>query len=198
MRRFFTFVGIILGFSGLSGMEKVIPVSQYKLITGIYNGNPVARWLIKVDLSVLPDNIRIDGAEMRVSGIELTGLDEGFTVELHPLTRDWDPNTVSWTYPWENPGGDYRGDIVSVISIPKDFSGTIGMDLTEIVGAWKNEITNYGLLLKSPDFEGGGFNAEEMGILLNGIPTLNLKVYYSMRDTLRILSRERGRKRAQR
>lgn len=76
---------------------------------------------------------------------------EDLTLEVRTLIRPWSPSTVSWTFPWNRPGGDYneQGREISRLAAGRDSTRPVAFNVTRQVRAIsEEEHPNYGFLLK--------------------------------------------------
>jgi hypothetical protein len=87
---------------------------------------------------------------------------------------------VSWTVPWKQRGGDF--DSLSrawFIALPGDSQPAV-LDITETVRGWQQGKGRYGLFLKRPDAEGGGFKDKEEGVRLReALRKARVKYYFT-------------------
>jgi hypothetical protein len=97
--------------------------------------------------------------------------------DVRRITTEWEPDGASWIQPWRNPGGDFDSTHQALYALPPGDTTQVSLDVTSIVRAWQGG-DNFGLLLKRPNYEGGGFRGE--GVLLRkAITTARLKLYFT-------------------
>jgi len=99
--------------------------------------------------------------------------DEGrVSFQAFPLSRAWDPRTVTWASPWEKAGGDWSSR-VSAYEISDAGSGkTVNLDVTDFANGWLREPSkNFGVLVKVSGPFFGTF-------LLNEVQVPKLRVLY--------------------
>lgn len=108
--------------------------------------NNQKRTLLYFDLSSIPSNAIIDSAyvTLRVVG----GSGNRLTCGVYYLTRSWEELTVTWNFPWTNPGGDNTQIIpIEQVDVTNTQIYRTWM-LTSTVQSWINgTIINNGLLL---------------------------------------------------
>jgi len=100
------------------------------------------------------------------------------SVVAHDCQTAWEGRQVSWTVPWRRPGGDF--DSLSrawFIALPGDKHPVV-LDITETVRNWQQGKGSYGLFLKRPDAEGGGFR-EEVARLREALGKARVKYYFT-------------------
>ena len=85
-------------------------------------------------------------------------------VQVHPVTRSWDPLGVTWNSGWSRPGGDYLDDLYARCLI--DLAGgaaTVGIDVTSIVREiLDGSVEAHGFLLTVPPHDGAGLLAADL------------------------------------
>jgi len=128
----------------------------------------------------LPSNLvnkRIDYVEFSFPAFTRT--DSIITIEALPITKEWAANTVSWTFPWQKPGGDYDSLEGARYFLRLQDSKRVKLDITEIVKQWLTT-HNYGLILKRSKREGGSFKTE-IRALRGVLSDVVLKIYLPSR-----------------
>jgi hypothetical protein len=69
-------------------------------------------------------------------------------MHLYRVTAPWSENTVTWNYPWVQPGGDFDSTISFENFHPDQTNCMIALDLTDLVQLWVNgTYPNSGFLL---------------------------------------------------
>ena len=113
--------------------------------------NNVQRGLLRFDLDgLLPDDIRITSADLYLYD-DANGPD--MTVDLLPLTRDWQEGQVTYNQAaageaWTHPGGDFDATPVASLTLNGASPGFVGVSILDSVRAWAaNPADNHGLLL---------------------------------------------------
>ena len=111
----------------------------------------VQRSLIRFDLAnLLPDNIRITAADLYLYD-NADGPD--MTVELHPLSRDWNESESTYNQaasgqPWAQPGGDFDPAPIASMTLRGSTPRYVSTSILESVRTWvANPDSNHGLLL---------------------------------------------------
>lgn len=98
---------------------------------------------------------------------------EDLSLEIRPLTRSWDPATVTWNYPWTMVGGDLDQDARAISRVPMDRDpGPIGLNITRIVRPIADEEQpNHGFIIKISDAFGGSEEGLELPAgAVSGLP----------------------------
>jgi len=111
----------------------------------------VYRGLISFNLdNLLPDNIRITSANLYLYD---NGNGPDMTVNLYPLNRDWEEETVTYNQAasgqnWTHPGGDYDATAIANITLSGSQPGYVNGDILNAVRDWVTDPSNnHGLLL---------------------------------------------------
>jgi hypothetical protein len=84
--------------------------------------SPKRRALFKCDLGEIPINAVITRATFHIhihTGEGLSYDDYGSVLGVYECNTDWDWNTVSWSFPWQTPGGDF-GKKIMIIRAKED------------------------------------------------------------------------------
>lgn len=115
-------------------------------------GPATTRSLLKFDVQeAIPDVATVDLATLELTP---SGTNEGLNVDLHAVTRDWNPDLVTWTHadtgePWSAPGGDFNQ--LPAYSVIDAGTETDECEVTSIVSSWVSGAENFGLLIKASD-----------------------------------------------
>ena len=82
-------------------------------------------------------------------GADCAGDEGRVSFQVFPVSRAWDPRTVSWANPWDKAGGDWNARL-SAYEISEAGSGrTVELDVTDFANGWLKEPSkNFGLLAK--------------------------------------------------
>ena len=131
-----------------------------------------SRILLQFDLSTIPANATITSATLQLNA---TG-NEGFAINVYEVTEQWqegagggDNGTANWDErlpdtPWDTSddlthGGVDKNKIVATLDTPT--AGLHSWDITTLAQDWyTGDLTNYGLMLASPDGGSGTANYE--------------------------------------
>lgn len=150
--------------------------SDYAVIEPEGDTEP-ARVLFKVSLPEVLTGKRVDFAELSFGISSLPG--PYLEIEVYPLSRSWESNSVTWTSPWQNAGGDFDDSDLNLVAITRGESPRGHADATEIVSSWVNgERTNHGIILVCSKEFPGNFRLE----LGSQQSPVKLEVKYSERD----------------
>jgi len=132
-----------------------LPIGQ---VTVVQNGT-VNRIRLGVDVSAL-QNTRVDYAEIMIPHFLTTG---ALTIEGWRLTAQ---NAVVYDTNYHA-----RNTTKASVNLP------VILDITDFMQYWVENGNNYGVLLKRPYYEGGGFNGELQG-LRNALANARIRVFY--------------------
>ena len=102
-------------------------------VTVIENGEGAARVLFRCPPVHAAEGLAVRRATLTLS---ITGPSEARTVHLqvHPVTREWDPRTVSWESGWSRPGGDFDDELYARTRVALDRGATTAhLDVTSLV-----------------------------------------------------------------
>jgi hypothetical protein len=167
---------LALWLSSSHAEKTTVTLTSYAVITPEGHSEP-ARVLFKVSL---PDSLRgtrIDFAELSFDFSSLSGPYK--EIEVYPLTRSWESQSVSWASPWQNAGGDFDDSDLVLVAITGEQSFKGHADVTDIISSWINgHRTNYGMILVCSKEFPGNFQLE----LSNQQKPVKLEVKYSERD----------------
>jgi hypothetical protein len=171
---------LVAGFFSLAygGYSECQPVAVAEIEP--LDGGKSARILVEF---VLPEHLvgaEVDYAEMIVPlGIEARD-NTCVGITATRLATEWNSDTVSWTDPWDSPGGDLGGRHARVSVVKARGVGEAGrdvtIDLTDIVQNWANDPSgNHGLAI-SPIGSAARISASRPEVLRSDI---KLRVYFT-------------------
>ena len=70
------------------------------------------------------------------------------SLEIYPISLAWSSETVSWNFPWDNPGGDFDDVNYAVYTISIPQVQNIQVDLTDLCMRWADgRLPYYGFLI---------------------------------------------------
>jgi len=119
------------------GDEGFLPIKDVVII---HSGNRY-RILLQIDTDSLPP---LDPA---FAGLPIPWTPQQLvTLHVYPITTPWDPTSVTWTFPWQNPGGDFHEDVHAFYTFGSPPQDTQEIDLTPIFRYW-NTSPNYGMII---------------------------------------------------
>lgn len=105
-------LAVILPATAFSGTTRVAVDAAQEIV----RGDGQSRAVLKVsDLSFLSGQL-VTRAWL-VIPVPARTVDRDLELRLYAAGRSWDPATVSWTTPWEQPGGDWNVDL-SLLKTP--------------------------------------------------------------------------------
>ena len=164
---------------GIQAAQLNIPVSHTATIDSI--SSDAGRILLKFDLPEELDKAFIDYAEVFFKAEPNPSSTHRVVISGFPLTRSWDKQTVSWSSPWTNDGGDYVDTIMVTCLDSKQESKLTSLDITGIVRLWiEEEISNFGLILMDSDREDGKLKLQESSKLPEDIKA-QVRIFYTPR-----------------
>jgi hypothetical protein len=126
----------------------------------------IAHGLIHFDFSSLPPAATIESV---IVTFLVHSNSSSTTYFAYPLLRFWDENSATWNQSetgvnWTTPGGDYDPATSMETPIPTSIPGWVVADITSLVvdeqGKIKEDIAEYGLLIKSNSGYSKIFSAE--------------------------------------
>ena len=123
------------------------PVKQ----AGIISPTPASgfgRILFKFDLPSQLQGVIIDFADLTFFATPDTGSSYICLMGAFPVTRSWEPASLSWSNGWTNAGGDHADSIFSTSVIRTSSERPSRVDITDIVQMWVDgTLANYGLMV---------------------------------------------------
>ncbi len=152
-------VKFILMFIGLTSLFFAGDIElSLQDVVAIQDSSGLTRILFTFDTSQPIDTSMIDYAELFIPRFLQAEPEYSLTLEARLLTRQWQPLTVSWYYPWETPGADYDTTFCRQFRVSSRIECDICMDITELIKKiYGGACSNYGILLMTPEYEDGGF-----------------------------------------
>jgi hypothetical protein len=126
-------------------------------IAVIQDTTGLERILFKFDTSALPDPSMIDYAQLYIPQFLLAEPLYSLTLQAKLLTTQWEKATVTWNYPWDTPGADYDTTLSSEFRVSSRIETDIFLDITELVKQISSGYPNRGIVIMTPEYEGGGF-----------------------------------------
>lgn len=116
-----------------------LPVDQLAAIYPAPNDPLIehgARLLMEFDLPDSLNSKRIIYAEVWAPFPVENLRDTTLSFDLFSLATSWDENEVTWTFPWQNPGGDIDSLSVFRRYFAVGSADTLNLDLTEVTREW--------------------------------------------------------------
>ncbi len=101
---------------------------------------------MRFDLSSIPQGSSVTSATLYLYETDKK-LDQ--LTFIYKVTTLWNENSVTWNYPWLNPGGDFDNLHAYANFPPVQSNCMLTIDLTDLVQEWINGSPNYGFLLYS-------------------------------------------------
>jgi hypothetical protein len=147
-----------LVFSSAGAMERTLTLQDFRVIQ---DGAGQAR--IAFRLPEIPSDRAIVVTRAQVA-VTLPGAvrDRRLRLWVHPLTRDWNAGSATWTSPWTRPGGDL--DEEARVAVEVDLRGNSAVfDLTPLVKEVVEEgRESHGFLLTRDPDDGIGIPIEDL------------------------------------
>lgn len=107
-----------------------------------------ARLLMKPVIGLPDTTMVIDRAILDLWVSPQTDDTTYISIRVHPITTNWSSETVSWTTPWTNPGGDFDEVNYAEYAISVPGEQNIQVDLTDLVMRWVDgRLPYYGFLI---------------------------------------------------
>lgn len=79
------------------------------------------------------------------------------------VTTEWGEETVGWSTPWENPGGDWDNGLSSLWTSETGNGKTVYLDVTDFANDWvKHPSSNFGIIVKVSGPFLGSFTHDEL------------------------------------
>lgn len=124
-------------------------VSGYAVINGP-DGNQ--RLLIKVPFPEGVADSSVGFAELNLAITPSLAEDSILRINCHIITSPWQSDNVAWDNPWQNYGGDFEADELTMFTTSADGGQSAYFDLTAGIRAWLGgSKSNYGIILIIPD-----------------------------------------------
>jgi len=136
------------------------------------------RFLLQFDMPSGLEGSTIDYAQLLFKAQPDSGSEEPLDIAGYRVTTHWEMGSVSWDYPWINPGGDYNDSSLTLSTISGPESESVSLDITGILSAWVNGKPGYGLIIKPLIEEGRDFTVVQDPEFPPGVKT-EVKVYYT-------------------
>ena len=168
----------IAGASSALGDTLSVALDDFAVISGTIRGKTVSRVVLRAPVPEQALHARIDFAKLEFPAFLSDTSPTAVSVVAHDGQTAWERGEVSWTVPWKRPGGDF--DSLSrawFIALPGGKRPVV-LDITETVRGWQQGKRLYGLFLKRPDDEGGGFR-EESERLREALSKARVKLYFT-------------------
>jgi hypothetical protein len=106
------------------------------------------RFLLKFDLPTALANKKIDFAAVKLTLPVDTSLKRPVSFTVFAVSRDWDPENVTWSGSWTTPGGDFNNLYVTTVTILPKRNRPVVADLTPLTRLWaKGTAANFGIIL---------------------------------------------------
>jgi len=173
--------GLFLSASPLGATTLEIPIAEVTKLSPS-DSLQAGRFLIRFSLPKELDGATIDFAQLEISlGIEQAE-DRPVTLECCALAKDWNAQTVSWSEPWSNPGGDLSDSNKTVLTLYSGGEMFCRTNITHLLQVWADGGANYGLILKAVQDQNLSLNRLDTSALPPGIKA-RVKIWYTSRET---------------
>lgn len=157
--------------------EKIIPVTETATIDP-YTAN-AGRLLFRFDLPEDLDGAFIDYAELLFKVDSEPPSSHCIVIGGFPVSTDWDQETVSWSNPWTNTGGDHLDTVMATCLDSRTENRLTSLDITEIVKFWvEKKIDNFGVILLDLDPAEKKLKLQETTLLPQGTQA-QVRIFYT-------------------
>jgi hypothetical protein len=113
--------------------------------------NENARTVLHFDLGgVVPNPASITQAKLHLYHYRGGNYSGSRTINVYPLTSNFDESTATWNYPWSAPGGDYDNGISASAEVLEVWENWVEWDVTDLLKNSWNNISSNGFLIKDP------------------------------------------------
>ncbi len=147
---------LLLIFSQLL-LEYKVSDPTIKPIMDPESGRKNSRILISFDFDTTYIHGKVLDAWIEIPDSPPPELQSLHVLEFAPITTPWNPENVSWYYPWVNPGGDFDTSSVRIVPAP-DFTDRVNMTWY-FVDLYAG-LPRFGILLKPSIIDGDNFTFE--------------------------------------
>lgn len=155
-----------------------VQLAAVATISGPAGGDQVSRALAGIEIPIQLNGAQVDAAFLVLPAPALAGPGEPLVIRCHRLARPWQDDGVSWTEPWQQPGGDFDSTaLATAVTWPEDES-PLRFDITGPVRDWLDGAGCYGVILLRPEAEGGGFGPEAQAVA-DALGQASVKFYYT-------------------
>lgn len=154
-----------------------VRLNQIAAISGTIKGQERARVVLSFPLPERVLGSRIDFVKLEFPAVLRTDTNYRYTIEGYRITTRWEERRVTWNSPWRRPGGDFDSSRICWFTTATSDSHPVVLDITNAVKDWQANGNNFGLLLKRPEYEGGGFWTEIEG-LRGALNSARVKFYF--------------------
>jgi len=153
-----------------------VPIEAVRLID---DGQGSYRVLLKLEPIQGIENMAISQAYIAIDSDRRSRLTSPIVLQVHPITRDWTPGTVSWTAGWTRPGGDFHDEIYARTAVdPSQLGSEVRMDVESVFREMRYGTRFYGLILTVAPYRGIGLRSAETQAL-PGLSAPRLVVEYA-------------------
>jgi len=128
----------------------------------------VSRMLFRLDGGIDVPSFAIERATLDL-GLVGEREDRSFALQIHPVTREWNRESVDWTTGWTRPGGDFEDDLYAKSRVHFGGGDTRGIfDLTvPLKEVLEVGVPADGFILTLSPIEGRGIPAEALSRFAN-------------------------------
>jgi hypothetical protein len=142
------------------------------------------RILLKFDpLTSLDSNDVVMIAKLRSTVNVVNAPARSILLHVDPLGTDWNANTVGWSSPWTNAGGDIEENLSVMGRITQADSQNVQIDITRIIKRIAaGSIDDYGIMLRQIGATKRQFAVRNSSQPGGGHPLVELVIYYMTRE----------------
>ncbi len=178
-------LGLILGIPAPAWSldSLIVNIDEAAAIVNPMDQNDV-RILLKFDpLTSLDTNDVVMIAELRSAVNIVNAPDHSILLHANPIETNWNANSVGWSTPWTNSGGDIAEDLSVLGQISVADSQNVRLDVTRIIQRIvSGHIENYGLMLRQVGELKRPFAIRTSNPPNRGNPLVELAVYFVNRN----------------
>jgi hypothetical protein len=147
----------------LAANRTEIPLEDARVIV---SPEGAARILLKpTDLSAIEGRLVTDARlELTLSGDQAT---DELQVQVRGVSREWNAETVSWSSPWENGGGDTVDFFHQTRSVAAGRNAvSLSFDVSQFVRPWAtDDLAPNGFLITTLPSRADGFRSDDLEVL---------------------------------
>jgi len=109
----------------------------------------VTYWLAKPQIGFPDSTMAIDEATLSLwASAQTIDTITYVSIKVYPILIDWNPENVSWTFPWTTPGGDFDDSHYAERSFAELGTQAVEFDLTDLCARWADgRLPYYGFLI---------------------------------------------------
>ncbi|MBN1504746.1 MAG: DNRLRE domain-containing protein [Candidatus Eisenbacteria bacterium] len=152
---------LCLAAGGAAARTLLAEAAEMAVITHPQNSDE-ARLLVRFDMPRVLEGSALDFA--CVSFRADCEAEEGAVwFQAFAVSTEWSDETVGWSMPWENPGGDWDSALSALGTSETGTGKTVYLDVTDFANGWlKQPSGNFGIIVKVSGPFLGNFSPDEL------------------------------------